>query len=124
MTTTTHTGLVATTPRHVVTSTGLVIASFRLASAQRRYDTASGKWVDEETNWFTVVCFRQLATNVVSSIAKGQRVVLTGRLRIREWVNGERGGTTVEIEAATVGHDLSYGTSVFTRTQIAAGEEQ
>ena len=34
----TLTGLVATTPRHLVTSEGLPITSFRLASTQRRYD--------------------------------------------------------------------------------------
>ncbi len=42
----TLTGLVATTPRHLVTSTGLPITTFRLASTQRRYDRAQQKWVD------------------------------------------------------------------------------
>ena len=40
------TGLVATTPKHVVTATGLSITSFRFASTQRRYDRAAQKWVD------------------------------------------------------------------------------
>ena len=31
-------GIVATTPRHIVTSEGLAITSFRLASTQRRFD--------------------------------------------------------------------------------------
>ena len=34
----TLTGLVATNPRHLVTSEGLPITSFRLASTQRRFD--------------------------------------------------------------------------------------
>ena len=37
----TITGLIATTPRHVVTAEGLPITSFRLASSQRRYDKAA-----------------------------------------------------------------------------------
>jgi single-strand DNA-binding protein len=37
----TLTGLVATTPRHLTTSEGLAITSFRLASSQRRFDRAS-----------------------------------------------------------------------------------
>jgi len=56
-------GLVATTPRHLVTPDGLPITSFRLASSHRRYDRNQERWVDAETNWFTVTAFRQLAIN-------------------------------------------------------------
>ena len=116
----TLTGLVATTPRHLVTSEGLPITSFRLASTQRRYDRGQQKWIDGETNWYTVTAFRQLATNVVGSIVKGQRVVVTGRLRVRDWESGDRTGTTVELDADAIGHDLSWGTAVFTRSVSSA----
>lgn len=112
----TLTGLVATTPRHLVTSEGLPITSFRLASTQRRYDRGAQKWIDGETNWFTVTAFRQLAVNVVGSVNKGHRVVVTGKLRVRDWESGDRAGTTVEIDADALGHDLAWGTSVFTRS--------
>lgn len=112
----TVTGLVATTPRHLVTSEGLPITSFRLASTQRRYDRGAQKWIDGETNWYTVTAFRQLAVNVVGSVNKGQRVVVTGKLRVRDWESGDRAGTTVEIDADALGHDLAWGTSVFTRS--------
>jgi single-strand DNA-binding protein len=111
----TLTGLVATTPRHLVTSEALAITSFRLASTQRRYDTASQKWVDTETNWYTITAFRELATHVVGSVIKGQRVIITGNLRVRDWESGDRAGTTVEVDAETIGHDLRYGTSTFIR---------
>jgi single-strand DNA-binding protein len=111
----TLTGLVATAPRHIVTSEGLAISSFRLASTQRRFDRSTERWIDGETNWYTVTGFRQLAINVASSISKGQRVVVAGRLKIREWENGERSGTTIEVEADSIGHDLAWGTSDFTR---------
>jgi single-strand DNA-binding protein len=112
----TVTGLIATTPRHVVTSEGLPITSFRLASSQRRYDRATEKWVDASTNWYTVTAFRQLAINAVPSVSKGDRVVVAGRLRVRDWQNDDRTGTNVEIEAESIGHDLFWGTAVFTRT--------
>ena len=115
----TVTGLVATTPRHLVTSERLPITSFRLASTQRRYDRSAQKWIDAETNWYTVTSFRQLATNVVGSISKGQRVVVSGRLRVRDWESGDRAGTTVEIDADAIGHDLSWGSAVFTRSVAA-----
>lgn len=109
------TGLVATTPRHLVTSDGLAITSFRLASSQRRFDRASSRWVDGDTNWYTVSTFRGLASNTAESVQKGDRVMVQGRLRIRDWENTDRSGTTVEIEADSLGHDLTFGTASFHR---------
>ncbi len=122
----TITGLVATTPRHITTGDGLTISSFRLASTQRRFDKDTEKWIDGETNWFTVTCFRQLAANVGRSINKGERVIVTGTLRIREWDNGEKVGTTVEVEADAVGHDLTWGLATFVRNadQAAPSNEE
>lgn len=114
----TVTGLVATTPRHLITQDGLPITSFRLAAAHRRFDSATNRWVDGETNWFTITAFRQLAINIAGSINKGERVVISGKLRVRDWDNGERAGTSVEIEAETAGHDLTWGTATFTRTVL------
>jgi len=119
----TITGLVATTPRHLMTSEALPITSFRLASTQRRFDKALSKWIDGDTNWFTITTFRQLALNANSSIKKGDRIVVNGRLRIRDWESGERVGTTVEIEAEAIGHDLSWGTSAFSRSMSAAARQ-
>ena len=116
----TITGLVATDPRHIVTSEGLSITSFRLASAQRRFDRSQERWIDGETNWYTITSFRQLALNCASSIVKGQRVLITGKLRIREWDNGERVGTTIDIEAEAVGHDLAWGTATFSRSIVSS----
>ncbi len=119
----TITGIVATQPRHIVTSEGLPITSFRLASAQRRFDRSQERWIDGETNWYTITAFRQLAIHAAGSIEKGQRVVLSGRLRIRDWENGERTGTNIDIEADSLGHDLAWGTSVFTRSISTASSK-
>jgi len=119
----TLTGLVATMPKHVVTSDGLSITNFRLASTQRRYDRTQQKWIDGDTNWYTVTSFRQLATNVITSVQKGQRVLVTGRLRIRDWATDEKRGTNVEVDADAIGHDLTWGTAVFTRSTATAVAE-
>ena len=116
----TLTGLVATQPTHLVTGDGLSITSFRLASNQRRYDRAQQKWVDGITNWYTVTTFRQLATNVIASVHKGQRIVVTGRLKVRDWSTEEKKGTSIELDADALGHDLSWGTATFTRSAAAA----
>lgn len=117
-------GLVATTPRHLVTQDGLPITSFRLAANLKKFDRALNRWVEAETNWFTVTCFRQLAINAATSISKGDRVIVLGKLRVRDWDNGERAGTSVELEAENVGHDLIWGTSTFVRTVMTREEDE
>jgi len=116
-------GLVATTPRHLVTQDGLPITSLRMAASHRKFDRTQNKWVEGDTNWYTVTAFKQLAINIAGAVAKGERIIVTGKLRVRDWDNGERAGTSVEIEATSVGHDLNWGTSVFTRTILVREED-
>lgn len=120
----TLTGLIATPPRHVVTSEGLAITNFRLVSNQRRYDRAQERWVDADTNWYTITSFRHLAINASTSLQKGERVVVTGRLRLREWDNGEKQGLNVDVEAEAIGHDLAWGTTTFSRSISASAAQQ
>lgn len=119
MTDTTITGLVATTPRHLITADGLPITSFRLVSASQKFDSDTGTWVEGEQSWFTIVSFKNLAINVAGSVSKGERVVVSGKLSVRDWDNGERAGTSVELQATSLGHDLNYGTASFTRTSLS-----
>jgi single-strand DNA-binding protein len=114
----TVTGVVGSDPRLHVTTQGLAIASFRLASTRRYFDRTKGTWEDGETNWYTVSGFRQLAHNTAASVTKGERVVVHGRLRLRAWESGEKSGTAIEIEAESIGHDLAWGTTKLTKVRI------
>ena len=109
-------GLVATIPNHIVTSEGLPITSFRLAASQRKFNRSTQSWENGDTNWFTVTAFRQLAINIAACVSKGDRIVVSGRLAVRDWESGDRSGTVVEIDADAVGHDLTWGTSTYSRT--------
>jgi single-strand DNA-binding protein len=111
------TGLVATSPRHLITQEGLPITSFRLACTDSYFDEDKNQWVNNETNWFTVTAFRTLGINVAQSVSKGHRITVSGAIKVRDWDNGERSGTSVEIIADSIGHDLNFGTSEFTRAQ-------
>lgn len=112
----TVTGLVATTPRHLVTTAGKPITSFRLASVEKKFDSSIGRWVDSNTNWYTITTFDDVAVNVNASIAKGERIIVTGKLVLREHDSGDRTSISAEIEASALGHDLAWGTSKFDRT--------
>ncbi|WP_166873409.1 single-stranded DNA-binding protein [Salinibacterium sp. ZJ450] len=112
----TLTGFVATEPNHRLTDKGVPITDFRLGSNHRRFDKDKQEWVDTYTNWYTISTFRGLALNSMISIKKGQRVIVTGKLRLKSWENSTKSGTAVEVDADSVGHDLTFGTSAFTRT--------
>ena len=124
MNTVTAAGIVATTPRHVQTDEGLDITSFRLASNRRRYDDELQQWVDVDTNWYTVVAFRALAANAEKSLRKGDRMVVSGRVRIRDWEHDSGSGTSVEVEADALGHDLLWGTTTYTRSSVGDTDDE
>ncbi|MEV8373037.1 single-stranded DNA-binding protein [Kribbella sp. NPDC056861] len=98
-------------------SEGVSVASFRLAATPRQYNNDTAVWTDRPTNWFTVECWRALAGNVQQSMMRGQPVVVAGRFRTTEWKD-EAGNpqSRMVIEATSVGHDLSLGTAIFTRS--------
>ncbi len=109
-------GFTASDPALSTLPNGVPVVNFRLASTPRWQD-ATGTWKEGTTNWYTVKAYRRLAQNIATSIEKGQPLVVSGRQRISRW-NREDGtqGTTVEVDALGIGHDLNYGTSTFART--------
>lgn len=109
----TVTGYVATDPEHKRTPAGVAITTFRVASGQRKFDKGTSSWVDSGTNWYTVSTYRRLAEHTFRSLHKRDRVVLTGRLRLKEWDTGAKKGISVEIDADSIGHDLLFGTTTF-----------
>jgi single-strand DNA-binding protein len=109
-------GFVATDITTSTTPGGVATASFRIGSTGRRYDRSAGAWVDGHTNWFRVQGYRQLAGNLACSIRKGQPVIVAGRLRMRSWERDGRIYHSAEIDAESVGHDLTLGSANFIRT--------
>lgn len=118
------TGFIATDPKFTNTSSDLSITSFRMASVGRRLNRDTGNWEDTNPNWYSVHCYRKLAEHASQSLVKGDRIVVRGRLKIRDWDNGERSGTAVEIDAESIGHDLMFGISSFERTTHTPDPEQ
>ena len=59
---------------------------------------------------------------MIGSIVKGQRILVTGRLRVRDWATDDKSGTNVEVDAETMGHDLRWGDAQLTRHSHTAAE--
>jgi single-strand DNA-binding protein len=76
----------------------------------------NGSWVDGQTSWFTVNCWRALGRNVKESLQRGDAVVVHGRVRVDVWEREDKStSTSWIIDASFVGHDLNRGTSSFSK---------
>ncbi len=80
------------------TNEGTAVTKFSLA-VNRRTRTASGER-QEETEWFNIVAWRQLAETCNTYLRKGMKVFIEGRLQTRKFV-GQDGvqRTVVEVIA-------------------------
>ena len=114
--TVTITGNVTRNPEQRTTQTGMSITTFGVAWNKRRQGQ------EDETSFFDVVCFRELADNVTKSIRKGTRIIVFGTLQQRTWQSdsGERRSKT-EILADEVAPSLKWATAKVTRTERNVG---
>ncbi|GAA0921762.1 single-stranded DNA-binding protein [Streptomyces thermoalcalitolerans] len=108
-------GNVATQPVHRELPSG-TSARFRLAATSRYWDREKNAWTDGHTNFFTVWANRRLADNAVASLNVGDPVIVQGRLKVRTENRDGTSRTWADIDALTIGHDLTRGTTAFRRT--------
>lgn len=71
-------GNVGTDPEMRYTPSGAPVTSFRIATS-RSYNAPDGER-KQETEWFTVVAWRNLAEQVNQYLAKGRKAYVEGRL--------------------------------------------
>ena len=102
---------------------GTAVAKFRVGSTERRYDRATGGWVDGDRLYVEVSCWRHLAENAAASLVKGDPVVVTGRLYTRNYEHEGQRRSSTALDAYSVAADLSHCTAVVTRTRRSAAAE-
>ena len=97
------------------TNTGIAVTNRRVAVTQRIQQ--DGQWRDGDTSFFKVNVWRGQAENLAESLSKGDRVMVTGRLRQRSWETpeGEKRSVT-ELEADEVGASLKWATAKVERS--------
>jgi single-strand DNA-binding protein len=102
------------------TTGGRGVASFGLA-VNRRYQQ-NGEW-QEQTSFFNVVCWGDLGENAATSLTKGSRAIVTGRLEQRSWeTNDGEKRSVVEVVADEVGPSLRWATAQIERTERTGGD--
>jgi single-strand DNA-binding protein len=117
-TTITIIGNITNDPELRFTPSGAAVANFTVASTPRAVDRQSNEWKDGETLFMRCSVWRDAAENVAESLARGSRVIVTGRLKSRsyETKEGEK-RTVVELEVDEVGPSLRYATAKVNKTQ-------
>ena len=111
----TFTGNMTRDPELRFTQGGKAIASFAIAVNSRKF--INGEWQDQDPAFLNVTAWDQLGENVASSLAKGTRVVVTGRLEQRTYTtqSGES-RTVLEVTADEVAPSLRYATAQVEKT--------
>jgi single-strand DNA-binding protein len=95
------------------TTKGHDVVSFWLKSSERRRDKESGEWVEGRHLSVRVTCWRKLAESVLTSLNKGDPVIVTGRMYTGE----EESRAIPELEASAVGPNLNLCTAALQRTR-------
>jgi len=88
-------GNIGTDPEMRYTPNGNPMTTFRMATS-RNYTTAAGER-KQETEWFTIITWNQLAEQCNQFLTKGQRAYVEGRLRSRTF-EGSDGQPRFRIE--------------------------
>ena len=107
-------GTIGQEPERKTTDKGDVL-NFTLA-VNERIRNQDGSWSNGPTSWYRVNVWGALMRNASVSLHKGHPVVVQGNLRVSEYTT--QSGTTgksVDLRASAIGHDLTFGTTSFSR---------
>jgi single-strand DNA-binding protein len=114
-------GNVTRDPELRFTTSGAAVCSFGIAWTPRRRN-ANGEWEDGDTSFFNCSAWRDLAENIAASISKGNRVVVTGSVRARDWEDRDGNKrTSIEIDVDECCPSLRWAQAKIERTERSGG---
>jgi single-strand DNA-binding protein len=115
-TTLTVVGNLTADPELRYTPTGNAVAAFTVAATRRVHDRESGQWKDADTLFLRCSAWRQLGEHLAECLTRGSRVIVTGRLRQRDYETtaGEK-RTVYELDVDDAGPSLRYATAGVTK---------
>lgn len=111
-------------PEHKLLPSGQTVANLTVAQNSRVYDRASNEWRDGAAVFMRCSAWGEMADHVAASLAKGTRVIVTGRLRQRSYE--DRNGVTqwiTELMVDDIAVSLRF-TAAKVQTREAGGDEQ
>jgi single-strand DNA-binding protein len=93
------------------TPNGAGVSNFTIASTPRFLDKQSGEWKDGDPLYMRCNIWKEAAENVAESLARGTRVIATGKLKQRSYEKDGQKHTVVELEVEEIGPSLRFATA-------------
>lgn len=99
------------------TPAGRAVGNTSIAVSRRYKKQGEDKW-EEETTWWNLTIWGEMAENAASSLVKGTRVFVTGRVQQRNWEDDEGNKrTSLDIVVDEIGPSMRWATCVIERTE-------
>ncbi len=102
------------------TQSGKETCSFSIAVAQ--YKNKADEWISD---FFNCVVWGKLAENVAKSLAKGDKVIVAGKIYVEKWTDKDSGKErqVTKIRVANMGPELSFATCEVSRNEKSNGKD-
>jgi single-strand DNA-binding protein len=108
-------------PQLRFTSSGVPVAGFTVAATPRTFDKATGQWQDGDALFLRCSLWREPAEHAATSLTRGSRVIVTGRLRQRSYETDQgENRTVVEVDVEEIAPSLRYATATVTKIPRAS----
>jgi single-strand DNA-binding protein len=121
---TTLIGNLTADPELRFTPSGAAVVNFTVASTPRTFDRQSGEYRDGEPLFMRCSLWRDPAENVAQSLSRGDRVVVTGRLRQRTFEKDGQKRSVIELDVDEIGPSLRYATVKVTKAGRSSAGQQ
>lgn len=102
-------------------NSGVPVASFTVASTPREKNRQTDQWEDGEALFVRCSAWREMGENVTNSLAKGDRVIVQGRLQSRSYEKDGQQRTSLELQVDAVGPELRWATAQVTKARGGGG---
>ena len=117
---TTVIGNVGQHPEIKFTNSGQPVCTFSIAETRRYKDSNDND--QEQTTWWRIVAWREMAENIADSIHKGDRVLVSGRCEIRSYKDSDDVDKYItEITAYDVAPSLRWATATVSKNEKKSG---
>jgi single-strand DNA-binding protein len=114
-------GTVTADPELRFIGSGAAVANFTVAANERRKNKDTGEWEDGSATFIRCNVWRQHAENVAESLTRGMRVIVTGRLKQREFEKDGQKRTAFDLEVDEVGPTLMWATVKVNKVSRSGG---
>lgn len=110
-------------PQLRFTSGGKGVTKMRLAFSARRRNPQTNEWEDGDKCFLDAEVWEPSAENVAESLSRGMEVVVSGRLRQREYEARDGGKRTVfDLLLDSIGPSLRYATAKVQKMSRSGGD--